>query len=91
MENKNDIEEKLQKALDIVENATDITDEQLAELSADKELLQDCRDIHSMKMSSETCLLPTLKKAERPCCPHAVQAQSPWPAPPEPPAPHKPL
>ena len=53
MENKNDIEEKLQKALDIVENATDITDEQLAELSADKELLQDCRDIHSMKMMAQ--------------------------------------
>lgn len=52
MNKDNYIEERIQKALDIVENATEISDEQLAELDADKDLLQDCRDLHSMKMMS---------------------------------------
>ena len=50
MNNEHDIEERLLKALDIAENAADITDEQLAMLDADKELLQDCRDLNSIKM-----------------------------------------
>jgi len=53
MEDFDKIDEQMQRALDIVENAADITDEQLAELDADKELLQDCRDLHSVKMMAQ--------------------------------------
>ena len=45
IDNINNTDESVEKALDIMESSSDINDEQLQEMLKDKEVLQACRDI----------------------------------------------
>ena len=45
IDNINNTDESVKKALDIMESSSDINDEQLQEMLKDKEILQACRDI----------------------------------------------
>lgn len=45
IDNINNTDESVKKALDIMESSSDINDEQLQEMLKDKEVLQACRDI----------------------------------------------
>ena len=45
IDNINNTDESVEKALDIMESSSEINDEQLQEMLKDKEVLQACRDI----------------------------------------------
>lgn len=45
IDNINNTDESVKKAIDIMESSSDINDEQLQEMLKDKEVLQACRDI----------------------------------------------